>query len=648
MNIPSIDEKSNISAENRLSLIDTVFSLSNTLISGNHKLIYLRTAEFFTVGMRTQVDYNALEEKTGLSRQTISAAYQYLQDKLDLLTVEVQFSDRNDKKSTRTYITLKPLFFDIGSWRKNNRGHGGAYYTCEECGSTHLRTIKKIKVVKQITCLDCGAVKEVDCGEITTKDRGAARKLKTLERPLSNLDSAFSDEKAQKPLSNLTSYTNQLPPPAEKANETAWCAVSLPTTAADDYSALFEDESDEEPEPPAPKPRVRKQVKTGKNLEAAALEYMCHAITHADAIKMGGTPGKKYTDMKRPATPADNAAHFAGRTTIGTTIADDVSNTWMFVVDGDDAAEFAIIAETARKAYRAGYRMLLEHSPATGSHKDGGHGYIFFCDAVDARSVRQHLIRLSPEFAKLKEIWPGKKTRVRLPGGRYRYENVDEWCVLTDAQGEQLSHGGVSGAVAAYQNLTDAAIVPAYIEEQKATTRKSGIARKKIGLSVDTYHQKKYGTSNNFRHEFSEKQLIAFVNETLSCENALRSGNNGHHFADWRGEHTASVAVYDDNTWCDFGGLSPHHNDGRFDGGDAVELYCRINDLPRKEALRLLGKEFARKLHAASQEAARSGQPIPDWVQRYSRITELGWQLYKRIAALAGFANWEMASSMAA
>jgi hypothetical protein len=81
-------------------------------------------------------------------------------------------------------------------------------------------------------------------------------------------------------------------------------------------------------------------------------------------------------------------------------------------------------------------------------------------------------------------------------------------------------------------------------------------------------------------------------------------------------------------------GLRP---DGTHDTCDAFELYCKENRFSKEEALRRLGKEKAAQARQILEDAARSGQPLPAWIEEI--LTDAGRARYAQLAEQAGYGD---------
>lgn len=102
--------------------------------------------------------------------------------------------------------------------------------------------------------------------------------------------------------------------------------------------------------------------------------------------------------------------------------------------------------------------------------------------------------------------------------------------------------------------------------------------------------------------------------------------------AAWRGERTASVGLREDG-WVDFG-ASARREDGKQDGGDALELAVRLNEEPKPEVMRELARQLVSEAREAMESAAHRGEQPPPWVQ--ALMSPAGWQRYRQLREEAG------------
>ena len=136
--------------------------------------------------------------------------------------------------------------------------------------------------------------------------------------------------------------------------------------------------------------------------------------------------------------------------------------------------------------------------------------------------------------------------------------------------------------------------------------------------------QHKYNTHLWFH--FTPAQLAAWYKKRNKVPDILLLEKNGMGLASWRGEHIASVGFREDG-WVDFG-ASARRNDGKQDGGDALELTVRVNDEPKSEVMRELARQLMSEAREAVESAAHCGEQPPQWVQGF--MSPAGWEHYQR------------------
>jgi hypothetical protein len=128
----------------------------------------------------------------------------------------------------------------------------------------------------------------------------------------------------------------------------------------------------------------------------------------------------------------------------------------------------------------------------------------------------------------------------------------------------------------------------------------------------------------------TDGEVAAWFNERHGARELLPPERNGYGLAVWRGERTASVGYTADNGWVDFG-AGGVRGDGRRDGGDALDLYCRLRELSRAQALRGVAREMVLAARRELEEAARSARVPADWVVAIT--SPAGWAYYDRLRA---------------
>ncbi len=104
-------------------------------------------------------------------------------------------------------------------------------------------------------------------------------------------------------------------------------------------------------------------------------------------------------------------------------------------------------------------------------------------------------------------------------------------------------------------------------------------------------------------------------------------------------ERTPSTGYFETpggERWTDFSARA-RRADSHPDGGDALELYVRLQGGSKATVLRELGRAMVAEARAALEHAARSGAQPPSWVQAI--MTKAGWEHYRKIAQAGGKAD---------
>ena len=375
-------------------------------------------------------------------------------------------------------------------------------------------------------------------------------------------------------------------------------------------------------------------------LDAAAALLVEIAGPEPVHIEMAAHGPKKYYDVKRALTAQDARAHLAGHKTCGATLQHPGGMTRALCYDADTPDSWLWLLEAAYRLAACGYRPLLEVSPAG----RGGHLWLIYTAKVRAAWAQRHAAQVAPTLQHIRECWPGASGhKVRLPGGLYVRPGMRAWCTLYDAQGQLLASDGTGAARVLLAFQTPAEIVPACEEEPPVTQRsrpasaeqRSAQLRRNApdGPGVDQQCRDKYGRWAWF--QFTPAQLAAWYNERNQIEDLLPPEKNGMGLASWRGERTASVGLRADG-WVDFG-ASARRDDGKQDGGDALELQVRVTQDTKPEVLRQIALQLIREARAALSIAAWRGEPPPSWVQAF--MSETGWQRYYALRAEAARAT---------
>jgi len=135
---------------------------------------------------------------------------------------------------------------------------------------------------------------------------------------------------------------------------------------------------------------------------------------------------------------------------------------------------------------------------------------------------------------------------------------------------------------------------------------------------------------------YSAAQLTEWFNERHSLEelHPREPGpRGGMAYSPSVSERTPSTSYHDTpdgERWTDFSARA-RRSDGRPDGGDALELYVRLQGGSSKAAiLRELGREMIQEARRELEAAAHAGVQPPGWVA--SMTTAAGWEHYRELA----------------
>jgi hypothetical protein len=141
---------------------------------------------------------------------------------------------------------------------------------------------------------------------------------------------------------------------------------------------------------------------------------------------------------------------------------------------------------------------------------------------------------------------------------------------------------------------------------------------------LDCYEDRK----GDFLFWFTDQQLAEWYGGNTPLDEIAPRDRNGYIRAVWRNERTASVWIYEDNTWVDFGagGVMP---DGTQDKGDAVELRCRVAGIEKSEVMRQVARQLIREAQDELDLAAYEGRNPVRWVFEITSPT--GWAHYDQI-----------------
>jgi len=344
-----------------------------------------------------------------------------------------------------------------------------------------------------------------------------------------------------------------------------------------------------------------------------AVATLAPAVTrHPNAVTMRGIKGQKYVSLGRALTEADLVAHLRGTRTAGAGLLYDTPDgDRAQAVAWDEDGRFDRLVRAAARLNNAGLRPLLVRNPV-----DPGRGHLWLlftapCDPAWAIAAAE---RLAPELRDVGERFPALSekggARVRLPGGAYVLPDGTRRPVQVAAgagEGPRAWLDGTTPAAWALISvaLSDPAILGATFVPRAERPRRSAEApavRLKAGLrQVQVQVQVRPADARG-------DSPYARFNAEHSIEDMVDVGRDHTFVAPWRQEKTASVHVYDDGHWHDFG---PDRRHGR----DAFDLWCALNGYwdvatnrpDRRAALRALRTRRGREANATVTQGDTGG-----------------------------------------
>ncbi len=356
-------------------------------------------------------------------------------------------------------------------------------------------------------------------------------------------------------------------------------------------------------------------------------------------IEMQPMGADKYQWRAGAVTPALAARHLRGAVTLGAELRQADGTTFALCWDTDTADGWQQLQRAAQQLEAANAHPVLERSPAA----RGGHLWLFFREAVDSACARATAHLHAPVLTTIGEAWPDpafRRIAVRLPAGFYRRPGVAAWCELADADGAAWCTGVDAMALVLGARMPASWVMPLEARVPASPTLPPpslvirpvsavGDGMRSLPAAVhDPHWLGQYGRLRDRLYFWiTDGEVAAWFNARHVVRDLLPPERNGFGLAVWRDERTASVRYTADNGWVDFGagGLRA---DGRRDGGDVLELYCRLQDRSRADVLREAAREMVTVARRELEEAARAGRGPVVWVATVT--SPAGWAYYDR------------------
>jgi hypothetical protein len=399
----------------------------------------------------------------------------------------------------------------------------------------------------------------------------------------------------------------------------------------------------------------RAGVQAVSELDEAAAQLAAIAGAEDCYIIMPPTGPNKYVWVHGALTAKIVRKHLEGTGPIvGAELRQRNGYTQALAFDVDTAAGWDTLNAAARALAASGARPLLVRSPAG----RGGHLWLLFDQPVSACLAFYAAYHRAPMLTAILEYWPrDSRLAVRLPGGFYRSaargQPVAAWCPVALIAAD-VPPAYVTGADVAHLLLLArtphswAESQPQAVPQATATSRPvpgspprrllstttapSASAEHPVMMrslppaAADPYWQARH---IHDRHTLwfwiTDRDAVTWFNSRTTARDLLPPADNGYGLARWRNERTASVGYRPDGGWVDHG-AGGRRADGQPDGGDPLDLYCRVEHIDRPQALRRIVRNMVAQARAELEAAARAGRHPAPWVCRI--CSPAGWARY--------------------
>jgi hypothetical protein len=650
--------------------IGKVLAVPSTIMSGNQKISLIAAVNIYESGnpdtsglVRMVIKRDC--KRYGLAASTMGDALTYCAEEIGAIyrqDVKVRDPQSGQIIATETYIgttqiTYQPNLYEVATPRENGgkreKGKGKKYQNptppliyCKDCQTANIE--RRIDFV----CMDCGQAISSTRDQLDNQGNfsrvvNLTSNIKTNEIPGGQIDLPVN-----------SSPTEEVQPVAPPESEAAFSSEQEEIAA----TTISEDEQESEDQD-MPTSQDGNTIDEGV-LRSAAELWAELVLSPESGEKVYGEmtvdAPKKYYDVAGAVTPAVAYRHLVGNKTIAARVGRRDGQTRIALWDADNDLDWKKLEDAARLLATEGYAMLVEPSPAA----RGGHIETVFSEWVEARAAHQHMCQIAPVLADFKEFWlapgVGSNNKVRLFAGFYRYQGVNRWCVLKDADGNILARNGRESAVVLLTYQTPADLIPPYQEPEPAPVIVNEIAARAIREqtsnpeqedALDAYWQEKYGKNPFYWFKFHYSYLINEYNKRTNIADLLELEANGMMLSPSRSERTASVAeIPGENAFIDFG-ASAQKTGGKQDGGDAFELRVRIEardtgkdvDQAKRDLLTADARELIKSARAEMERAARAGQRPPQWV--IALMSDAGWRQYWKLRKQQTATNQQVQAS---
>lgn len=546
---------------------------------------------------------------------------------------------------------------------EQKRVQGGNQYRCLNPACNSLN----VMVERRLVCLDCGHISNLE----PTYPNGKLKSGKRAQPSKTNLVLTQSPETPEVTPENFLTSDGQ-PVGVGYITSDPPIADSLSTTPTEPNE--FEEQND--------------------IADAAAL-LLAVAGTADTHIYMTKTDEKKYKTRDAALTLADMVDHLRGGRARGAMLVYPDGQTRAYCFDTDNAEGWELLQEAAGILVSAGYNVILAPSPAgRGGHIWIIFDALVYAAAV--RHHLLALAPRLAEICEYWPYSAANNQHVRLPGAKYvRYgefveKSVNAWCRLFCVSTGETANDGVRAARLLLASLTPAQIVPdlpVIIDSEAPTTSDQGeehtalivveqdaptgleIAQQEeeaptsckveepeaptiqpVGAAtpqvdqgvrlpeVDQIWIDRYGPVEKTTCYFAVMPNYAAeeYNRDHSLDEIHPRERNGMALSPNGNERTASTGyrmTAQGERYTDHSQLG-RRADGTRDTGDCLELTAKVEQKSKPALFRMTTGQIIKKATSELEAAARSGQPIPAWLEFPTCIiTPAGRRRYAELLA---------------
>lgn len=485
------------------------------------------------------------------------------------------------------------------------RNHGGKRPRCKECGSED--------VFIQRVCRSCGTIEALGDESSTAENPHQATTFQ-VDDWVDDADDDGNAKGADHAAPTLHVDAAYITNDVGSGSPIAPTPPAEPTFQVDDTNDAALD-ADRQP-PPLTIPPPGDRTLDGTRQLVTQLRAAGYApIPLVDKIPVAkGWPTRSFV-------PADWTLDDTGRPLgIGLRCGLQPDGAYLHAIDLDNHD----VRQDAAAALAQGIDQLPASllSRITFSRSTGGHGrYVLLRSTLEvaAGDVAER------NGYKAGELLAGCGRQVVLPPSAHWLSPAGLPTFVLDAGETRQVLEAFGAAVVSPAPVRSTPLVGSCPEPRDPTPRSADAPRTRPPALDDPQWRARAGSAaDHYWFAFLPTELAGDFNARHTVDDLLPFGRDGMALATWRGDTKPSVhRLEDGGGWIDFGAAG---KDGKCDGGDALDLACRLEQVSRADKLAVLGRTLLNDLTCALEDAARSNGMPPAWVARY--LTPAGWTHY--------------------